>query len=148
MRAMSWLVFFVVMPLTPILVALFVAAAQNGAAVQLDDVLAGPELFFIALFALSSTLFTLERAKGAVRASAAYRLLDAILLPSIIFVAMFTCFVFIHERIVDFEFVPGFVAKLGILTLIVASALGMAAQATLARHQEADPKRKRQESAG
>ena len=141
-----WVIYVILLPLTPIMLALLIVSAQSEPSAQVEAILGGTELYFVALVALCITMRDVLTAPGAVKARTLFGLLEPILLLAIIWVAMFCWVVFTHERVVSMNFVDEFLAKAGIATLLGASGLCVATQVALAKHKRAgavNAKRKR-----
>ena len=131
MRLLSWLVYVILLPLAPLLVAIFIVSGQAQPAANLEALLAGTELHFIALVMLAITARDMETGRGAAIKSGQFQLMRSFVLLATILVAMAACAVFLDERVVDFGFARGRLAVFGLSMIVLASVVSIAAQATL-----------------
>ena len=132
MRLFSWIVYVILLPLAPLLVAIVIVSGQAQPSANLEALIGGTELHFIALVMLAITARDMETGRGASVKSSRLQLMRSFVLVATMFVAMAAFAVFLNERVVAFGFAQGRMAAFGVSIIVLASVVSMAAQAMLA----------------
>ena len=129
-RVVRWVIFSILLPLFPMLLALLVLFGQ-GKSVQYESLLGGTEIYILSVTVLASTKNDLDNSKAQFSRSRTYSLLTVFLLPYAIFISMVFGVVYINEHVHDFGLVESFIANVGILLGIIASVICVSIQVML-----------------
>ena len=129
-KVIRWVIFSILLPLFPMLLALLVLIGQ-GRSVNYESLLGGTEIYILSVTVLASTKNDLDNSKANFSQSRIYSLLTVFLLPYVIFISMVFGVVYINEYVNDFGLVESFVANVGILLGIIASVICISLQVML-----------------
>lgn len=129
-KVIRWIVFSIVLPLFPMLLAVLVLLGQNKT-VQYESLLGGTEIYILSVTVLASTKNELDNSRADFSRSRIYKYLTVFLLPYTIFISMVFGVVYINEHVHDFGLAQAFVANAGIVLGIVSSVICVSLQIIL-----------------
>lgn len=129
-KVTRWIVFSVLLPLFPMLVAVLVLSGR-GEAVRYENLLGGTEIYILSVTVLASTKNDLDNSKADFSRSRAYKWLTVLLLPYAIFMSMVFGVVYINAHIQEIGLAQSFVADVGIGLGIIASVICISLQILL-----------------
>ncbi len=129
-KVIRWVVFSIVLPLFPMLLAVLVLLGQNKT-VQYESLLGGTEIYILAVTVLASTKNDLDNSRADFSRSRIYKYLMVFLLPYVIFISMVFAVVYINEHVHDFGLAQAFIANVGIVLGIIASVICVSLQIIL-----------------
>ncbi len=129
-KVTRWVIFSILLPLFPMLLALLVLIGQ-GRTVHYESLLGGTEIYILSVTVLASTKNDLDNSRANFSRSRIYSLLTVFLLPYAIFISMVFGVVYINEYVDDFGLAESFIANVGILLGIIASIICVSLQVML-----------------
>ena len=129
-KVIRWVIFSILLPLFPMLLALLVLMGQ-GRSVQYENLLGGTEIYILSVTVLASTKNDLDNSRANFSRSRGYSILTIFLLPYAIFISMVFGVVCINEYVNDFGLAESFIANVGILLGIIASVICISLQVML-----------------
>ena len=130
MKVFRWIIFSILLPLFPMLLAIVVLIGQ-GETVQYERLLGGTEIYILSVTVLASTKNDLDNSGIDFSQFSIYNILTVLLLPITIFFSMMFGVVFINEHVKDFGLSGAFIANLGIVLGIMATVLCVPLQVLL-----------------
>lgn len=129
-KVIRWIVFSIILPLFPMLLAVVVLLGQNKA-VHYESLLGGTEIYILSVTVLASTKNDLDNSKADFSRSRIYKYLTVFLLPYAIFISMVFGVVYINEHVHDFGLTQAFIANVGIVLGAIASIICVSLQIIL-----------------